>query len=207
MLCIMPLIKMCVYIFRVSIKTTVKYFVEVLLFLFILDVFSILKLCFYRKIKFSLNVQLQCYNSHQLCDQLSWELCKAFMCKKIRLWSTQTVNVSSVIGEIVLKFLMLILRQPFGKGVGCCVHQSISIFASFGRQWNFKFTVTVFLMNLFIYLVVALKAAMNLLCLERNVSIHSLSPYLVSFHSESRYLECPCYHHHVGCLPLGCYYG
>ena len=37
-------------------------------------------------------------------------------------------------------------------------------------------------MDLFIYLVVALKEAMNLLCLERSVSIHSLSPYLVSFH-------------------------
>ena len=39
----------CVYIFRVSIKTTVKYFVEILLFLSILNVFSILKRCFIGK--------------------------------------------------------------------------------------------------------------------------------------------------------------
>ena len=45
-----------------------------------------------------------------------------------------------------------------------------------------KFTVMELLMDLYIYLVVALKKAMNLQCLERIASIHFLSPYLVSFH-------------------------
>ena len=101
---------------------------------------------------------------------------------------------------------MLILHQQFVRGVGCLEHRALSIFASFEDSEILNLLLWGLLMDLFIYLVVALKAAMNLQCLEGNVSIHSLSPYLVSFHSESRYLECLCYHHHV-CLPLGCYYG
>ena len=46
---------------------------------------------------------------------------------------------------------MLILHRQFVKGVGCSVHQSLSIFASFGRQGNLKFTV-MGLFDGFIYL-------------------------------------------------------
>ena len=64
-------------------------------------------------------------------------------------------------------------------------------------------------MDLFIYLVVVWKKAMNLqcLCLETNASIHSLLPYLVSSHYWSHYLECLHHHHPACCLPLDCCYG
>ena len=65
-------------------------------------------------------------------------------------------------------------------------------------------------MDLYIYLVVALKKAMNLQCLERIASIHFLSPYLVSFHFwlGVGYLECHHQSPHLACcLPLDCCYG
>ena len=63
----------------------------------------------------------------------------------------------------------------------------VSIFAS--RRQSFRFTVMVLLMDLFIYLVVVWKEAMNLLgLLKRTVLVRSHLPYSVSFHLCYHYL-------------------
>ena len=69
---------------------------------------------------------------------------------------------------------MLILHNnnPAEERMACVV----SIFAS--RRQRFKFTVMVLLMDLFIYLVVVWKEAMNLLgLLKRTVLVRSHLPY------------------------------
>ena len=69
---------------------------------------------------------------------------------------------------------MLILHTTTGERRGWLVF--VSIFAS--RRQRFKFTVMVLLMDLFIYLVVVWKEAMNLLgLLKRTVLVRSHLPY------------------------------